>query len=111
MKVRPFLAGLALAVVAAAGPAAALRNDYGVNVVNETEAPIQAVHFSSCKDPNWGPDRLDATEVIPPKASRFFDMHDGIADCCRDLLVRFANGAARQRKGLNVCEVYEWVVK
>ncbi len=111
MNVRPLLAGVALAALGLAGPAAALRNDHGVNIINDTDEAIQAVHFSACKDPNWGPDRLGTTEVIPPKAGRFFSMHDGVADCCRDILARFANGVARQRKAVNVCEEYEWVVR
>ena len=111
MHFRPLIAGLCLAALGLAGPAAALLNDYGINIINETEAPIQAIHFSSCRDQNWGDDRLGANEVIAPKASRFFNMHDGIADCCRDVLARFANGVQKQRKALNVCQVYEWEVR
>jgi hypothetical protein len=111
MKLRLLVACLSLTAVGLAGPVFALLNDHGVNIVNETDAPIQAIHFSSCKDDKWGPDRLGADEIILPKAAHFFDMHDGIADCCRDVLARFANGAQKQRKALNVCQVYEWIVR
>jgi len=111
MHFRPLIAGLCLAALGLAGPASALLNDHGINIINESNAPIQAIHFSSCKDQNWGDDRLGANEVIAPKASRFFNMHDGIPDCCRDVLARFANGVQKQRKALNACQVYEWVVQ
>ena len=100
-----------LALLALGAPAAALRNNYGVNIVNGTGITIQSFHFSACKDPNWGEDRLGATEVIAAGASRFFDMHDGVAECCRDMLARLDNGVAKQRKSVNVCEIYEWEVK
>lgn len=111
MKLRAFIACLCLAAIGLAGPVYALLNDHGVNIINETDAPIQAIHFSSCKDDKWGPDRLGANEVIPPKTGRFFNMQDGLTDCCRDVLARFANGAQKQRKALNACQVYEWVVE
>ena len=111
MHFRPLIAGLCLAALGLAGPASALLNDHGINIINETEAPIYGVHFSACKDPNWGPDRLGANEVIAPKAAHYFNMHDGISNCCRDVLARFADGAQKQRKALNVCQVYEWVVQ
>jgi hypothetical protein len=38
-------------------------------------------------------------------------MHDGVAECCRDILARLDNGAAKQRNSVNVCEIYEWEVK
>jgi hypothetical protein len=109
--VRLALIGSGLALLALGTPAAALRNNYGVNIVNGTGITIQSFHFSACKDPNWGPDRLGATEIIAAGASRFFDMHDGVAACCRDMLAQLDNGAAKQRKSVNVCEIYEWEVR
>ena len=110
-NVRLGLLGFALALLALGAPAAALRNNYGVNIVNGTGITIQSFHFSACKDPNWGEDRLGANEVIAAGASRFFDMHDGVAECCRDMLARLDSGAAKQRKSVNVCEIYEWEVR
>jgi len=111
MNRRPLLAAIGLAVFALAGPAAALRNDHGVNVVNQSTTTIEYFYFSACRDPNWGPDRLGATEVIAPRASRFFSMDDGIPGCCRDMLAKFVKGATRQRKSVDVCTEYEWVVR
>lgn len=110
-NIRPAFLCIGVALLAAGTPAAALRNNYGVNIVNGTGMTIQSFHFSACKDPNWGEDRLGSNEVIAAGASRFFDMHDGIAQCCRDMLARLDNGAAKQRKSANVCEIYEWEVK
>ena len=111
LNVRLGLLGFGLGLLALGAPAAALRNNHGINIVNGTGMTIQSFHFSSCKDPNWGDDRLGANEVIAAGASRFFDMHDGVAECCRDMLARLDNGAAKQRKSVNVCEIYEWEVK
>ncbi len=110
-NVRLGLIGFGLGLLALGAPPSALRNNYGVNIVNSTGISIQSFHFSACKDPNWGEDRLGSTEIIAPGASRFFDMHDGVAECCRDMLARLDNGAAKQRKSVNVCEVYEWEVR
>lgn len=93
------------------GPAGAQQRDYGITVVNGTGAAIEIINFSECRSNNWRGDRLGPNEVIPPGASRYFDMYDGIGDCCRDMRAKFANGAARERMGVNVCSESQWIVR
>ncbi len=89
-------------------PADAQMN-YGVTVHNNTGTAIQIVRFTACRSP-WGPDRLGSTEVIPPGASRHFDMYIGIRDCCRDMRAEFMNGAVRERMDFDVCKESRWDV-
>src|ERR1041384_6937640 len=111
MNSRWAFVGAGLAILALRAPVAAQTNDYGLNVINDTEATIEYFYFSACRDPNWGEDRLGRTEVIRPGASRFISMHDGIPSCCRDMRVKFDGGQTRQRMGVNVCTEWQWVVK
>ena len=92
----------------ALAPAEAQMN-YGVTVYNNTGTAIEFIRFTACRAP-WGPDRLGRTEVIAPGASRHFDMYIGIPDCCRDMRAEFANGAVRERMGVNVCREGRWEV-
>jgi len=104
---------LSVCVVLAAlsGPAEAQRPDYRLTVTNNTSIPLEYFYFSECSTNNWGKDRLGAKEVIEPGRRRVFDMHDGIADCCRDMRVMFTTGATRQRLGVDVCRESEWIVR
>ena len=97
------LAGAGLAALITVGPAAAQQRPYDFLVVNEAGAPIEYFYFSACGANNWRSDRLGAREVIEPGARRRFNMHDGIADCCRDMRAKLATGAARQKLGVDVC--------
>jgi hypothetical protein len=103
--------GFGLAALLAVGPAGAQRQDYGITVVNGTGAAIEYFYYSECRTNDWRSDRLGANEVIQPGASRYFDMYDGITDCCRDMRAKFANGSARERMGVNVCSEAQWVVR
>jgi hypothetical protein len=111
MDVRRIIAGAGLAVLALAGPAAAQGRDYGINIINDSGMTIEYFYFSECRDPNWGPDRLGRSEVIRDRASRFFDMYDGIRNCCRDMRAKFTNGASRQRMNVDVCTESQWIVR
>jgi hypothetical protein len=108
---KQIIAALALAAVTLVGPAAAQSRDYGINVINDTGTTIEYFYFSACRDQNWGRDRLGNQEVIRDRQSRFFDMHDGIQSCCRDMRAKLVNGASRQRMNVDVCAEHQWVVK
>ena len=112
MRVLRALAGLSLAALALlAGPATAQQRQYPFVVINDTDAPIEYFYFSACGANNWRSDRLGANEVIEQGARRRFNMHDGIADCCRDMRAKLATGAARQKLGIDVCRDTQWVVQ
>jgi hypothetical protein len=110
-NVRSIIAGIGLAGLAVAGPAAAQEYDYRVDVINDTGTTIEYFYFSSCRTNRWGPDRLGSSETIPPGGVRRFDMYDGIGNCCRDMRAKFVNGASRTRMGVNVCRETRWVVR
>ena len=100
-----------LAALLAVGPATAQQRQYPFVVVNDADAPIEYFYFSACGANNWRSDRLGAREVIAQGARRRFNMHDGIADCCRDMRAKLATGAARQKLGVDVCRETQWVVQ
>jgi hypothetical protein len=111
MNVRSILAGVALAAALFTGVKSASAQDYGINIINDTGTTIEYFYYSACRDNNWGPDRLGRQEVIRDRQSRFFDMHDGIRNCCRDMRAKLVNGATRQRMGVDVCSESQWVVR
>ncbi len=111
MNLRPILAGVALSAALFAGAKAASAQDYGINIINDTGTTIEYFYYSACRDNNWGPDRLGNQEVIRDRQSRFFDMQDGLRNCCRDMRAKLVNGATRQRMGVDVCRESQWVVR
>src|SRR5262245_23705288 len=108
---RRALAGLGLAALLVAGPAAAQQRDYGITVVNGTGVPIEFFPFSSVRAINWFNDRLGSNEVIQPGGSRYFNMYDAVRHCCRDMKATFANKAFRTWMNVDVCSVSQWVVQ
>jgi hypothetical protein len=58
-------------------------------VKNDAAQPIMVVQFARCTDPDWGPDRLGATETIAPGATRSWSIAPG----CWDLRVATATRA------------------
>lgn len=51
-----------------------------ITMLNESDAPIDAVYISSCSDDSWGADRLPAGETIATGATRNFTMPAGCYD-------------------------------
>lgn len=49
-------------------------------MLNESDAPIDAVYISSCSDDSWGPDRLAAGETIATGSMRSFTFPAGCVD-------------------------------
>lgn len=106
--------GLAACLAAALGvvPAdAQQKRNYSFVIVNDADAPIHYFYFSACGANNWGGDRLGPREVIEQGARRRFNMHDGLADCCRDMRAKLVTSAARQKLGVDVCRESQWVVQ
>jgi hypothetical protein len=59
---------------------------------NQSAATICYVQVSETVNNNWGPDRLDSTETIPPGASRYWTIDPGnwdfrFLDCNRNTLM------------------------
>jgi hypothetical protein len=104
------IAGLICGSFVAIAPSLA-QQDYRMAVINGGSVPIETFQYSECSSNDWRADRLGATEVISPGASRVFDMYDGIRDCCRDMKAKFSNGVARERMNVNVCRETEWMVR
>ena len=111
MNVRSTFNAIVLAAALFTGVKSASAQDYGINIINDTGTTIEYFYYSACRDTNWGPDRLGRQEVIRDRQSRFFDMHDGIRNCCRDMRAKLVNGATRQRMGVDVCSETQWLVR
>ncbi len=94
-----------------ASPAVAQKSQYAFTVINRTDAPIDYFYFSACGANDWRADRLGRKESIEQGASRRFNMHDGNADCCRDMRAKLAHGGSRQKLGVDVCRETQWVVQ
>lgn len=83
-KLAAFAAVALLSVASAAcgsdsnGPSAP-RNGT-ITMLNQSDAPIDAVYISSCSDESWGPDRLAAGESIATGQSRDFTLPAGCYD-------------------------------
>ena len=85
------LAALAAAALLSLGTAACGSDSTGpsrsgpphtgtISVMNSSDAPIDAVKFSNCSDPDWGQNRLDAGETIAPGATRSWTADPGCYD-------------------------------
>jgi hypothetical protein len=102
---------LVVALICGQGPAEAQKREYRVTVTNSTNFNLEYFYFSACGTNDWGSDRLGKREVIEPGRSRIFNLHDGNDDCCRDMRATFASSASRQRLGVDVCKIKEWVLR
>lgn len=85
-KLTAFAAAALLSVATAAcgssgdstGPSAP-RNGT-ITLLNESDAPIDAVYFSGCDEATWGPNRLAAGETIATGATRSWTTPAGCYD-------------------------------
>jgi uncharacterized caspase-like protein len=82
------------------------KTDYRIVVSNFTNLPVKSLHYSSCRQTNWGTNRIRTP--IARNGKMEFDMHDGESDCCRDMRAEFTDGTVRERWQVNVCREAEW---
>lgn len=68
-----------------------------IRVVNRASEPIFFVYLSDCSDPNWGADRLGASEILVVGRSRDFQVAAG----CYDARVETASGRFAEYYGLD----------
>jgi hypothetical protein len=107
-----FLAVLALvAGVGAAMPAQAQVDRDGlqrwINVVNRSSVTIREFYMTDVDTNGWGDDRLGRDVIPPGQAYRALPTNrQRQRGYCRfDMRVVFENGAATERRGVNLCEV------
>jgi hypothetical protein len=76
-------------------------------VANRHLATVQQVYLSASSDPDWGPGRLgNATLAVDEDTT--VEMEGG---CEADLRVVFANGAAEERRAVDICEATRVVLR
>lgn len=78
-----------------------------VTVVNDSPRPIQQLYFSPPDAAQWGDDLL-VTSAISVGEKRRIEFH---GDCNADVRVVFANRAAEERRGLDLCRFPELRVR
>jgi hypothetical protein len=95
---------LATLGLALASPALAQGNNPDFTLRNGGLQPINEIYVSSSAVSAWGNDRLGAN-ILAPGAGLAIVLP---ADQCRnDIKVVFADGATRERRGVNTCELNE----
>ncbi|WP_372622904.1 hypothetical protein [Falsiroseomonas sp.] len=110
--------GYHLAALALAGglfgalPAAAQTRERAIEtrsvvLANRHLATVQQVYLSPVTDNNWGPDRLGA-DTLPVGEDTTIEMRGG---CEADLRIVFPNGAAEERRVVDVCETTRIVLR
>jgi len=73
------------------------------NFVNRTGVTIREVYVSLSTDRSWGPDRLGAN-VLQPGGAIWIPLPEGRV-CTVDIRVVYMDGAARERRGVETCNV------
>ena len=92
--------------VTPAGPAA---QDRRIRVNNASSQTITLIKGSATSDSNWGQDRIP-TGVLRPGGTVTIDFNDGNGECVYDLQATLQDGTQRVRRGVNVCQVIDWIV-
>jgi len=91
-----------------AQPVLAQSNDPSFRVVNNTPDVVNEVYASPANQRSWGHDRL-GTEVIRAGASQIIRLPiDG--NCVYDIRVVFQGGRAEERRGVNTCNLTDFVL-
>lgn len=78
-----------------------------VVLANRHLATVQEVYLSASTEPDWGPDRLGvATLAVGEEAEVRIE-----GACEADMRIVFPNGAAEERRALNICETPRIVLR
>lgn len=76
-------------------------------LANRHLAPVQGVYLSPVTEHDWGPERLGGAP-LPAGEDTTVEMEGG---CEADLRILFANGAAEERRALDVCQMTRIVLR
>jgi hypothetical protein len=68
---------------------------------------VQEAYLSASSDSNWGPDRL-GTAILPAGEDATVAIEGG---CEADLRIVFPNGAAEERRSVNICDTPRIVLR
>lgn len=91
---------------APAGPAA---QDRRIRVNNASSQTITLIKGSATSDSDWGQDRIPSG-VLRPGGTVMIDFDDGNGECVYDLQATLQDGTLRVRRGVNICQVVDWIV-
>ncbi len=83
--------------------------DRRVRIVNNSGQTISLLRGSPTSDQNWGADRIP-TLTLSAGQTTIVDFNDGNGECRYDLQATFADGTTREQRGVNICQVSEWIV-
>lgn len=83
--------------------------DRRVRIVNNSGQTIQYLRGSPSSDQAWGADRIP-TMTLSAGRSTIVDFDDGNGECRYDLQAQFPDGSTREQRGVNICQVSEWIV-
>ena len=83
--------------------------DRRVRIVNNSGQTIQYLRGSPSSDQAWGADRIP-TMTLSAGRSTIVDFDDGNGECSYDLQAQFPDGSTREQRGVNICQVSEWIV-
>lgn len=83
--------------------------DATITLVNQSALRVEYVFISQCTDPDWGPDRLEADEIIAAGASRQFTVEAG----CWDMQAQLEDGRTVEDRGVELVdnERHQWIVQ
>jgi hypothetical protein len=80
---------------------------HGIVLANRHLATVQEVYLSSSSHSDWGPDRLGAVTLAAGDDATV-EMEGG---CAADLRIVFPNGAAEERREVDICETTRIVLR
>ena len=83
-------------------------NDPSFRVVNRGTEVVNEVYASPAGQRAWGPDRL-GEQAIPP-GGNFIVRLPADGNCVYDIRVVFRGGVADERRGVNTCNLTDYVV-
>jgi hypothetical protein len=106
LRLRRALLILLFALLPLAGRAQS--NDPSFRVVNSAGEVINELYASPSGQRAWGPDRL-GDRAVPP-GGNFIVRLPSDGNCLYDIRVVFRGGAADERRGVNTCNLTDFVV-
>jgi len=99
-----FMGAATTTVAEPAAPAAAVKQDRRVNIINRSGHTIMEFYASSVGQNNWEEDIL-GSGVLGNGASIMINIDDGTGYCMYDLKAVFDDGDESVKYRVNVCEV------
>lgn len=83
--------------------------DRRVRIVNNSGQTISLLKGSPTSDNDWGQDRIPTMTLSAGQAT-IVDFNDNNGECRYDLQATFQDGSTREQRGVNICQVSEWIV-